>query len=136
MLLSREAVANAGGFDRDLFMYFEDTELSWRLRSRGFRLRYEPASVVRHAHAATSVEGSPLFNFLVSRNRILMLLEHAAPRIALGAWARELARLVRLLSVHRSVRNVDVRTGLKVQLSLLARTPRALLRRLRRWGRR
>ena len=131
MLLSRAAIEESGAFDEDFFMYFEDTELSWRLRDAGYRLVYQPESIVRHFHASTSVEWSPLFNFLVARNRILMLLKHAPLHHALWAYAEELARLWKLVLGHRSLRHVDVRTRIKVQLSLLAKAPKACLK---RWG--
>ncbi|MGH9162176.1 MAG: glycosyltransferase family 2 protein [Vicinamibacteraceae bacterium] len=130
MLLSRQALEQAGAFDRDFFMYFEDSELSWRLRKRGFRLRYQPKSVVRHFHASTTVEWSPLFNFHVARNRILMLIKHAAPLVVLRAYLAELAVLLHLLRAYRSLRHVEVRTRLKIQLSLVRNAPRALLKRL------
>lgn len=129
MLLSKAALDEVGAFDPDYFMYFEDTELSWRLREAGYRLRYQPASVLRHFHASASVEWSPLFNFLVGRNRVLMLLRHARLRHALRAWAAEAWRLVRLMRAHRSLRHTDVRTRWRLQASLLAKGPRALLKR-------
>lgn len=128
-LIRRLALEDAGFFDRDLFMYFEDTELSWRLRNAGYRLRYQPASVVRHCHAGSSGESSPLFVFLVARNRILMLLKQAPLRVAARAYVEELARAVRLIVQNRSLRSPAVRTRLRVQLSLLKQAPRALLKR-------
>lgn len=38
----------AGGFPEDFGAYFEDVDLSWRLRHAGFRCVYEPRSVVWH----------------------------------------------------------------------------------------
>lgn len=128
VLLRREALDRAGVFDRDYFMYFEDTELSWRLRKAGYRIRYQPASVVWHRHAGSSGEWSPLFVFLVTRNRILMLLKHAAPGRALGAWLEEVARTLRLLA-RRGTLGL-ARPRLRAQLSLVALAPRALLKRL------
>ncbi len=130
MLISRAALDRVGLLDRDFFMYFEDTELCWRLRKSGYRLRYQPASVVRHIHAATSVEWSPIFNFLVGRNRVLMLLKHARPGQAARAYLEELYRLLTALRAHRSLRAVDVRTRLRIQWSLLYRAPRAVIKRL------
>ena len=45
-----------GWFDDDFFLYYEDTDLSWRMRARGYEIRYEPAAVLRHLHAASSQE--------------------------------------------------------------------------------
>lgn len=130
MLLPRPVLDEVGLFDEAYFMYFEDTELSWRIRKAGYRLRYQPRSLVRHYHASTSVEWSPLFNFLVARNRILMLLRHAPLQHVIRAYAAELFHLGKLLATRRSLRDPQVRTRLRVQLSLLWRAPRALLRRI------
>lgn len=77
VLLRAEALAKVGNFDPDFFMYYEDTDLSWRLRSAGWRIRYEPTAVVRHLHSASSVEWSPFFTFHVERNRLAMLTKNA-----------------------------------------------------------
>jgi GT2 family glycosyltransferase len=130
-LVRRRALEVVGCFDRDLFMYFEDTELSWRLRRRGFRLRYQPASTARHYHAATSVEGSPTFNFLVARNRILMLIRHGVFHHAVRGYVEEVARLLWVLHKRRSLGAHEVGVRLRVQVSLMKRAPRALLK---RWG--
>ena len=79
---------DAGLFDERFFLYYEDTDLSWRGRSRGWRYVYEPASVVRHIHAASTVEGSATFNHYVERNRLLMLAKNAPPRYAARAIGR------------------------------------------------
>ncbi len=48
VLLRRAAYERVGGYDGRIFMYGEDVELSYRLRSYGYILRYCPAAVVRH----------------------------------------------------------------------------------------
>jgi GT2 family glycosyltransferase len=78
-------LADVGLFDERFFMYYEDTDLSWRGRARGWRFRYTPAAVMRHVHAATSVEGSAMFQHHVERNRLLMLLKNAPRRMVLDA---------------------------------------------------
>jgi len=83
-----EALRQAGVFDDDFFLYYEDTDLSWRLRSLGWRIRYQPAAVARHIHSASSVEWSPLFVFHTDRNRLLMLTKNASA----GLVAREVLR--------------------------------------------
>lgn len=72
MLVRKDVFRRLGGFDEHFFMYFEDTDLCWRLRRAGYRLVYEPRSVVRHVHAGTSVEWSPFFRYHVARNHRLM----------------------------------------------------------------
>ena len=83
VLLRTEALREAGMFDQDFFLYYEDTDLSWRLRALGWEIRYQPDAVVRHIHSASSVEWSPLFVFHTDRNRLLMLTKNARAGLAL-----------------------------------------------------
>jgi len=66
-----------GWFDPWLFAYYEDLDLSWRLRAKGFTIRYAPRAVVRHRHAATSSVGSEFFVFHNVRNRLVVLTRNA-----------------------------------------------------------
>ena len=97
VLLRPAYLQEVGCFDERFFLYYEDTDLSWRGRLLGWRYRYVPASVVRHEHAATSGEGSDLFRYYVERNRLLMLAKDAPARLAVRAAlieARSTARAV------------------------------------------
>jgi GT2 family glycosyltransferase len=77
-----------GLFDERFFMYYEDTDMAWRGRARGWRYRYVSEAVLHHLHAATSVEGSPLFHHYVERNRLVMLTKNAPWRLATSAAGR------------------------------------------------
>jgi GT2 family glycosyltransferase len=79
--------AAAGWFDPWLFAYYEDLDLSWRLRRAGWQVRYMPTARVRHRHAATSGVGSDLFLFHNRRNRLAVLARNAAPRELVAAAA-------------------------------------------------
>jgi GT2 family glycosyltransferase len=85
VLLRPSYLADAGLFDERFFLYYEDTDLSWRGQHLGWRYRYEPSSVVRHLHAASSGEDSSTFQFYVERNRLLALTKNAPARLALGS---------------------------------------------------
>ena len=82
VLLRPSYLADVGLFDDDFFLYYEDTDLSWRGRLRGWRYRTAPTSVARHVHAATSEEGSDVFAHHVERNRLLMLTKNAPASMA------------------------------------------------------
>ena len=88
VLFPARYLREVGLFDERFFMYYEDTDLSWRGRAQGWRYQYVPASLVRHVHAATSVEGSPMFHHFVERNRLVMLAKNAPIGTALGAVLR------------------------------------------------
>jgi GT2 family glycosyltransferase len=88
VLLRPAYVAHTGCFDERFFLYYEDTDWSWRGRARGWRYRYVPEAVVRHLHAASSGEGSEVFAYHVERNRLLMLVKNAPAGLAAGQVLR------------------------------------------------
>lgn len=89
-LLDMAAVRAAGGFDARYFLYYEDTDLSWRMRLAGYRLGYVPGAVVRHAHASSTGEGSSLHLFHDERNRLLTVVKCAPAGMALRLVLRHL----------------------------------------------
>ncbi len=88
VLFRPEYLADVGLLDERFFLYYEDTDMAWRGRARGWRYRTVPTAVVRHLHAASSVEGSEVFAYHVERNRLLMLVKDAPA----GMAAREVVR--------------------------------------------
>lgn len=87
VLYRRQMLDEVGRFDPIFFLYYEDTDLSWRMRLRGWKVLYEPSAVVEHLHSGTSGEWSPLFTFHVDRNRLFMILKNAPPGFVLRAYA-------------------------------------------------
>ncbi len=137
--LRTEAGREADWFDDDFFLYYEDTDLSWRLRAAGWGIRYEPTAVVRHVHAGTSVEWSPTFVFHTDRNRMLMLVKNAtAARAArevlrypltTGSMALRTARQAARTRSRPAVRPTLMR--LRVLASFLHLLPAMLAKRVR-----
>jgi GT2 family glycosyltransferase len=90
VLLRKAYLEDIGLFDERFFLYYEDTDMAWRGRARGWRYRYVPPARIRHIHAASSGEGSAVFQHYVERNRLLMLLKNAPRGLALNAMWRYL----------------------------------------------
>lgn len=77
-VLYRRSMLDALNYlDDGIFMYYEDADLAWRARRRGWRFWYEPESVVRHEHAALSREWSPGFVRSVEFGKLRMLGKNA-----------------------------------------------------------
>lgn len=56
VMLRSAALARTGLFDEGFFLYFEETELMWRLRRQGWAIWHEPAALVVHdGGAATQI---------------------------------------------------------------------------------
>jgi N-acetylglucosaminyl-diphospho-decaprenol L-rhamnosyltransferase len=88
VLLRPEYLDSVGLFEESFFLYYEDTDLSWRGRAQGWRHAYEPRSVVRHLHAASSGTGTDVFRYYNERNRLLMLVRNAPAAMAARAALR------------------------------------------------
>jgi len=83
LLVDREAVLAAGGYDEAFFILFEDHDLSYRLRALGWRLRRVPAAVVRHREGTRGISfrpGAPSYPrrraYLHARNRPYLVLKN------------------------------------------------------------
>lgn len=89
VLLKRAYLQDVGLFDERFFVYYEDTDLSWRGRMLGWKHTYEPTALVRHQHSASSGIGSDVFQFHTTRNRLLLLAKLAPWKVAARALAVE-----------------------------------------------
>ncbi|MCB0539887.1 MAG: glycosyltransferase, partial [Bacteroidetes bacterium] len=88
MLIRTSALLDKPIFLKEFFAYYEDTELSLRLRKNGYDLYYCPEAVLYHKHASTSGENSPFFRFYVNRNKLLFLALNFKQHI----WKNELQK--------------------------------------------
>lgn len=63
LAIRKGAYDAVGGFDENMFLYYEDDELSARLIKAGYRLYYIHDAVVRHWHGRSSSETADMFAF-------------------------------------------------------------------------
>lgn len=134
VLFRKEYLEDVGLLDEKLYLYYEDFDLSWRGRARGWRYLYSPTSVVRHVHAATSVEWSPLFHHYVDRNRLVVMMKNApigfASKVVFG-YVLTLASTIRRDVIGAMLRGrrpatMMLRRRLKAFSAFLALLPHAL----------
>lgn len=97
MLIRAAALRSVGSFDERFFMYWEDADLSLRIRQAGWHLGVSRASVVRHKGSA-SLHGRPqILDYHFNRSASLFFRKHS--RIALlplitGTGGRTAKRLL------------------------------------------
>ena len=109
VLLRRSYLDDVGLFDERFFLYYEDTDLSWRGRLRGWRYVYEPGAVVRHRHSASSGVGSAVFTYYTERNRLLTLAKNAPARLAWRSGLGEIRRFVGAVARNYGIRPLTLR---------------------------
>jgi GT2 family glycosyltransferase len=54
--IRRETLEKAGGWDGEIFMYYEDVDLCYRARQAGYKVLYAPQSTLFHYHNKTPVD--------------------------------------------------------------------------------
>lgn len=69
-LYRRDDFLAVGGFDETFFSYFEDVDLSFRLRLMGGRCLYVPNAVVHHVGSASTGKTSDFAYYHVHRNMV------------------------------------------------------------------
>jgi N-acetylglucosaminyl-diphospho-decaprenol L-rhamnosyltransferase len=95
LCVRRAAFEEVGGFDERFFMYCEDIDLCDRLRRRGYRIRYEPAALARHAGGGSVPR--PMLTPMKANARLLYARLHEPwPRYAAFRVALALNELLRL----------------------------------------
>jgi GT2 family glycosyltransferase len=129
-ILRMSALRTVGLFDERLFMYYEDTDLSWRLRLAGYRIEHCAPAVVSHIHAASSSEGSEFFRFHDMRNRLAVVTKNASGVLAVRCVLRFVLTTASVWLRRRQPWPL-VRTRLRALGSYLAMLPHLLAHRAR-----
>lgn len=112
MLIKRDVIEEVGLFDRDFFLYFEETDFCWRAWLAGYSVLYEPRAVIYHKGGrATKRLPSSFVNFHSFKNRINALIKN------LGSPELVKILLPHLLLCQLAAFSFLLRGGLKVAIS-------------------
>jgi O-antigen biosynthesis protein len=125
MLIKRSLIEKIGALDEDFFAYYEEIDLCYRTRLYGKKIIFAPRSIVYHVHAATSGEWSPLFTFLVLRNKLLIHLKNSH----LGFFLKVLFLYFWQALSEGFVQGKNRKTHLNVLTDIVKKLPKFLLKR-------
>jgi GT2 family glycosyltransferase len=95
-LIRRDAFLALDGFVEDLFLYYDDVDLAWRVRIAGMRVVYCPAAAVTHGYEF-SRHGRKLF--YLERHRLFSILANYEARTLIMLGPLLLATELGLLAV-------------------------------------
>ncbi|HEY4083305.1 MAG TPA: glycosyltransferase family 2 protein [Burkholderiaceae bacterium] len=74
LLFDAKIFEEIGLMDEAYFVYYDDTDFIWRMAAQGIRLRYVPASVVKHKVSSSTGGGeSPFSLYYTNRNRLYFI---------------------------------------------------------------
>jgi len=92
MLIKREVFESAGLLDDKYFLYYEDSDLSMRAKSKGFKVMYVPSSIIWHKNAGSAGgSGSALQDYYITKSRLLFGFRYAPTRSKLALFRESLS---------------------------------------------
>jgi GT2 family glycosyltransferase len=81
-IVRRDLFLRLGGFDEKYFLYYEDVDLSWRFRLKGYHIRYVPRAVVGHySPPVLGVNAEAKKFYHCHRNLLRMILKNCGPSL-------------------------------------------------------
>lgn len=98
LLLRRKALEEVGLFDESFFMYWEETDLCFRLRKSGWKLAVAAASKVWHKESASLGKKNPLLYAYFNASAVRFFSRYApipAVPIVIGLCGRLVKRIIR-----------------------------------------
>lgn len=82
MMVHKDAWNRVGGMDEHYWWLFDDIDFSWRARLLGEKVMAIPQAVVYHKLGGYFGRNSPFKDYLIARNRLLMLVKnHSRARV-------------------------------------------------------
>ena len=78
MLVPRKIIEEIGMLYEPFFLYYEEFDWSEQIKRKGYKIYYQPASLIYHKESMTTGKASPLKTFYLTRNRILFMRRNVA----------------------------------------------------------
>ncbi len=111
----RAMLDDVGVFEARFGSYYEDVDLAWRARLRGWRCVFVPDAVVYHKLSATG--GGPVASYHVARNRAWTIQRcYPSPLVARNAWRIALAEGRTFARALRHARGAAARATMRGQI--------------------
>ena len=86
MMVPRKVIAEVGPMPENFFLYYEEFDWSEHIKRAGYKIYYQPKSLIYHKESMTAGKSSPLKTFYLTRNRILFMRRNS-PRLAFLIFA-------------------------------------------------
>lgn len=73
MMVKRSVIEKVGLMPEDFFLYYEELDWCEQMKRAGYKIFYEPKSIVYHKESFSIGQNSPLKTYYLTRNRILFM---------------------------------------------------------------
>lgn len=93
VVVRRDAFERVKGFDKHIFMYAEDVDLSWNLRKHGYKLKYVPKATLMHYTYESPGQIKPVQYYNSILNNLLLRLKYGGIFTNIKGFLRITAKL-------------------------------------------
>src|SRR5580658_10038479 len=83
MMVPRRIVEEVGMMPEQYFLYYEEFDWSEQIKRKGYRIYYQPRSLIYHKESMTTGKSSPLKTYYLTRNRLLFMQRNMPRRTRL-----------------------------------------------------
>lgn len=73
MMVPRKVIEQIGLMPEEYFLYYEEHDWSTTIKRAGYKIFYQPESVIFHKESISVKKDSPLKTYFINRNRILYM---------------------------------------------------------------
>ena len=94
MVVKRKVFEEVGGFDKHIFMYAEDVDLSWNIRLHGYKLMYAPKATIYHFSYSEENEIKPTQYYYSIVNNLNLRLKYGNYR-KFFRWLLEYCKILK-----------------------------------------
>lgn len=94
VLIKKQVFKTIGLLNEDYFLYWEDGDFSVRAQRAGFKLIYQPKSIIWHKSSGSSASGSQLHDYYLTRNRLIFGFKYASPRTKFALLRESVKKLI------------------------------------------
>lgn len=105
MFVRSDVYRTMGGLDPDFFAHMEEIDFCWRIKNTGYKIKFNPNSVVYHIGGGTLPKNNSYKTYLNFRNNLFLLLknlpdERIKPTLVVKFFLDQVAAVFFLLQGH------------------------------------
>lgn len=100
MLIRKNVLDKVGFLPEQYFLYYEDTDFSYKVINSNFSVFYNPKAIIYHKESASTKRGSPNYQYYFTRNRLLFIKSNLNIRCKLCAYPFTLMYILKKLVQH------------------------------------
>jgi len=92
MAVPRQVFNKIGLLDEPFFLYLEDADFCLHARAAGVEVMYHPNLIIYHCNSSSTVAGSPLVDYYITRNRFFIARRYGSLRLRFALLREALFR--------------------------------------------